>query len=102
MNLLEQVQGHAVRLVAFNEEAVTLTFDAYTLVVYNAYYFAPWEAIGQVPAATVDRVAETAHELTFRFSTGVALIVKMDDDGYNGPESVILYGEKGECLVVCN
>ena len=102
MNLLEQVQGHVVRLVAFDEESVTLTFDAYTLVVHNAYCFAPWDAIGQVPAATVDQVVDTAHELTFRFSTGVALIVRMDDDSYNGPESVILYGEKGECLVVCN
>jgi hypothetical protein len=45
---------------------------------------------------------ETAHELTVRFFKGVAQIVKTDDDGYNGPGSVMRYGKKGETLVVRN
>ena len=64
-----------VRSVFFDDESVTLSFDAYTVVVYNSYFFTRWEDIGRVPSSIVEQVSINATEVSFLFTTGCTLTV---------------------------
>ncbi len=102
MNLFCQVEGHVVRQVLFDDESVTLGFDAYSVVVYNAFHFTHCEDIGLVPSSTVVQVRPSATDVSFLFSSGCILTVHLDDDSYQGPEALVLYDEKGKTLSVWN
>ena len=101
-NLFCQVEGHVVRQVLFDDESVTLGFDAYSIVVYNAYHFTDCEAIGLIPSSTVVQVRPSDTDVLFLFSSGCILTVHLDDDSYAGPEALVLYDTKSGRATVWN
>ncbi|WP_201977784.1 hypothetical protein [Hymenobacter rubidus] len=102
MNLFRQVEGHIVRSLLLDAESVTLGFDAYSIVVYNAYSFSHCEDIGNVPSSTVKQVSINTTEVSFLLTTGCILTVQLDEKSYNGPEALVLYDAKGMALAVWN